>query len=113
MPIDPLTDFAKAQDGAVAIIVSLMLTVLIGFVALGVDVASLYRDRAHLQAVVDLTAVSAMGNRDNAHMRAQHTVARTQVLLTRSRPSRPGGICEIRRLRRKTALPRCPKGTRR
>ena len=76
MPIDPLTDFAKAQDGAVAIIVSLMLTVLIGFVALGVDVASLYRDRAHLQAVVDLTAVSAMGNRDDAHMRAQHAVAR-------------------------------------
>jgi uncharacterized membrane protein len=73
---DPFADFAKAEDGAVAIIVSLMLTVLIGFVALGVDVASLYRDRAHLQAVGDLTAVSAMGNRDDARGRADYAVSR-------------------------------------
>ncbi|WP_281985271.1 pilus assembly protein TadG-related protein [Thalassorhabdomicrobium marinisediminis] len=75
MPIDP-HQFARDEGGAVAVIVSLLLTVLIGFTALGVDVASLYRDRAQLQGVSDLAAVSAVAAHDIAAERARHTMAR-------------------------------------
>lgn len=71
LPIDLWIRFRTQEDGAVAVIVSLMLTVLIGFVALGVDVASLYRDRAQLQVASDLTAMSVMADPDDAAARAQ------------------------------------------
>ncbi len=76
MPIDQITRFARDEEGGAAIFVSLSLTILIGFVALGVDVASLYRDRAHLQAVSDLTAVGAMARSDTAQARATLVMAR-------------------------------------
>lgn len=79
MLIDPkpsLSRFARDDEGAVAVIVSLMMTVLLGFVALGVDVASLYRERAQLQAVSDLTAVSAMGLPSDANARADNVLTR-------------------------------------
>ncbi len=78
MPIKPFCPlrFAKDEDGAVAVIVALMLTVLFGFVALGVDVASLYRDRAQLQAAGDLAAMSGVANTAQASPRAGAALAR-------------------------------------
>lgn len=84
MPIDRpgLRTFSRDEDGAVAVIVSLVLTVLLGFAALGVDVASLYRARAQLQSVSDLTAISSV---------ADHTAARTRALEALGRNAKPSG----------------------
>ncbi|WP_281855877.1 pilus assembly protein TadG-related protein [Litoreibacter halocynthiae] len=76
MPTDPITQFTENEDGTVAVIVSLLLTVLLGFVALGVDVAFLYRERAQLQAVSDLTAVSAIAQPEDAIRRVDFVLAR-------------------------------------
>ncbi|WP_428512139.1 TadG family pilus assembly protein [Roseovarius sp.] len=73
---DRFARFARDDSGVVAIIVSLMLTVLFGFVALGVDVAALYRDRARLQAASDLGALSAMADASAARPRAEDAIAR-------------------------------------
>ncbi|MDD9724896.1 TadG family pilus assembly protein [Roseovarius sp. SK2] len=67
---DRIARFRRDESGVVAIIVSLMLTVLFGFVALGVDVAALYRDRARLQAASDLGAMSAVADASAAQDRA-------------------------------------------
>lgn len=76
MPIEPFSRFAKDEDGAVAIIVALLLIVLLGFTALGVDVASLYRQRAQLQNIGDLTAVSAMAVPGAPTPRAEYVLSR-------------------------------------
>lgn len=68
--------FRRDDSGAVAVIVALLLTVLMGFVALGVDVASLYRERALLQRDADLAALSSVARPDASIARAAHTVAR-------------------------------------
>ncbi|SMY08928.1 hypothetical protein LOM8899_03087 [Flavimaricola marinus] len=77
MPIErnPVAKFLADEDGAVAVIVALLLTVLLGFVALGVDVASLYRERAQLQSVSDLAAMSAIADTDNAETRVSDVIA--------------------------------------
>ena len=67
---DRIARFRRDESGVVAIIVSLMLTVLFGFVALGVDVAALYRDSARLQAASDLGAMSAVADASAAQDRA-------------------------------------------
>jgi uncharacterized membrane protein len=74
--IDLVRRMVSDEDGSVAVIVSLVLTVLLGFVAFGVDVASLYRDRARLQATSDLTAMSAISDQGNAESRALAAIAR-------------------------------------
>ena len=76
MLIDHIVQFRKDEDGAVAVIVSLLLVVLLGFTALGVDVASLYRQRAVLQSTADLAAVSAMAVPETATSRAQYVLTR-------------------------------------
>lgn len=76
MPIDRIKRFAAAEDGAVAVIVSLLMTVLMGFVALGVDVAWLYGERAKLQSFADLSAISAMATPDTADARATYVLGR-------------------------------------
>lgn len=80
MPIKPhfLRSFSRDESGAVAVIVSLLLTVLLGFVALGVDVASLYRENANLQADADLAAMSSVRNPDEATPRAQLSLGHNQ-----------------------------------
>ncbi|KIN71545.1 pilus assembly protein TadG-related protein [Sulfitobacter guttiformis] len=78
MHINPTSGFARDEDGAVAVIVALLLVVLLGFAALGVDVASLYRERAMLQSTSDLTAMSAVGHPDEATARADQTLARNR-----------------------------------
>ncbi len=64
MPIDPLSPraFARNEEGAAAVIVALLLVALLSFVALGVDLAVLYRNRAHLQAQSDLVAMGAVAD---------------------------------------------------
>ncbi len=76
MPIRPFEHFARDEDGAIAVIVALMLLVLMGFTALGVDTASLYRERAKLQSASDLTAMSAVADTASATPRAQAAVQR-------------------------------------
>ena len=67
--------FRREEEGAVAVIVAMMLTVLLGFVALGVDVASLYRDRARLQGATDLTAMAVAADPAQADVRAAAALA--------------------------------------
>jgi len=71
--------FARNEDGAVAVIVALLLVVLLGFVALGVDTASLYRARAQLQSVSDLTAMSAAALPAEATTRAGNAMTRNDT----------------------------------
>ncbi|MGR3586902.1 MAG: pilus assembly protein TadG-related protein [Paracoccaceae bacterium] len=80
MPIDRIISprILRQEDGAVAVIVALLLTVLLGFVALGVDVASLYRDRAQLQADADLAAMSSVAAPENSQPRAVQTLERNR-----------------------------------
>jgi uncharacterized membrane protein len=54
--------FWADERGAVIIIFALVLTVLLGFVALGVDLSSLYFRQKTLQTRADLAAVSAVNN---------------------------------------------------
>ncbi|MCB5200632.1 pilus assembly protein TadG-related protein [Loktanella sp. TSTF-M6] len=91
-PIDRImTRFARDEDGAVAVIVALVLTMLLGFVAFGVDIGALYRERASLQATSDLTAMSAMGDPTAATARAQVALGangRDAATLTDLQPGR-------------------------
>ena len=57
-----LKRFWGEERGAVALIVGLMLTVLMGFLALGLDLGSLYFRQKTLQTQADLAAVSAVSN---------------------------------------------------
>ncbi len=78
MPIDPQPtgDFSLDEDGNVAVTVSLMMTVLMGFAALGVDAAALYRVRAELQSISDLTAMSAVADPAAGASRAFNALSR-------------------------------------
>ncbi|UOA33707.1 hypothetical protein DSM110093_03803 (plasmid) [Sulfitobacter sp. DSM 110093] len=57
-----LKRFGKDESGVVIIIAALMLTVLMGFMALAIDVGLLYFQQKKLQTEADLTAVSAASN---------------------------------------------------
>lgn len=74
----PTRRFLGAEDGHVAVITALTLTVLLGFTALGVDTAALYREKAALQAASDLAAMSAMGAPEAAATRAETARARNR-----------------------------------
>ncbi|WP_281968565.1 pilus assembly protein TadG-related protein [Roseovarius nanhaiticus] len=98
MPTDLLARFAKDDDGAVAVIVSLLLTVLLGFVAFGVDIAWLYRERAQLQSVSDLTVMSVVAKPENAASRA------TQALSGNARSSETLDVLQTGRFLRNPAI---------
>ncbi len=57
-----LQDFWADERGAVIIIFALVLTVMLGFVALGVDLSALYFRQKTLQTRADLAAISAVNN---------------------------------------------------
>lgn len=76
VPTLPIERFLRAEGGHVAVITALCMTVLLGFTALGVDTAALYRERAALQAASDLAAMSAMGQPEAADLRAEAARAR-------------------------------------
>ncbi len=54
--------FGKDETGAVVLIVGLVLTVLMGFLALGVDLGALYFRQKSLQTHTDLAAITAVSN---------------------------------------------------
>lgn len=57
--------FCADERGAVVIVFALVLVVLLGFVALGVDLSSLYFRQKSLQTHADLAAISAVSNLHN------------------------------------------------
>lgn len=61
-----LAKFARCDTANVALTFALTLPVLLGFGALAVDEASLYHERRMAQAAVDLAAISAARDPDNA-----------------------------------------------
>ena len=65
-----LRPFARSEQGAVAVITAVVLTVLIGFTAIAVDVASFHYDSRRLQGVADLAAIAAASNTANARAAA-------------------------------------------
>ncbi|HWK96304.1 MAG TPA: pilus assembly protein TadG-related protein [Pseudolabrys sp.] len=77
--IPTLASFATDRRGAVAVTSAILLTTLIGFTALGVDVGSVYTDRRKAQGVVDLAALSAVSDLANADKAAGATIARNKI----------------------------------
>ncbi|WP_306151026.1 pilus assembly protein TadG-related protein [Roseovarius sp. MMSF_3281] len=61
-----LIRFRRDENGAVAVLVGLLLVVLIGFLAIGVDIGALYYQQKTLQTRADLAAVTAVMNLDDA-----------------------------------------------
>ncbi|UWQ97240.1 hypothetical protein K3728_08525 [Rhodobacteraceae bacterium M385] len=61
-----LRSFSHNEEGAAAVIVALLLTVLLAFVAFGTDIAVVYRDQSQLQAHSDLTALGVAADLDEA-----------------------------------------------
>ena len=99
----PKRRFCDDEDGAVAVIVALLLTVLMGFVALGVDVASLYRERAALQTDADLAAMSSVADPAQSQARAADTVERN------GRPAATLSEVQTGRFLRNPELPRAAR----
>lgn len=77
MPIDRLSlrAFARDEGGAAAVVVALLLTVLLAFVAFGTDLAMLYRERARLQARSDLAALGTVADLNRADARLAQMLA--------------------------------------
>lgn len=78
MPTDKASSatFRDDESGAVAVIVALLLTVLLGFAAFAIDFGLLTRDKARLQGYADLAAISAVADLPAAAPRAQSVIAR-------------------------------------
>lgn len=57
-----LKQYCLREDGAVALMVALFLTVLLAFLAVGIDLGSLYFQQKTLQTKADMTAISAALN---------------------------------------------------
>ncbi|MBN8935246.1 MAG: hypothetical protein J0I13_02825, partial [Rhizobiales bacterium] len=66
--------FVRDRRGNVAVISALLLTVIMGFGALGVDLGKVFTDRRKAQSAVDLAALSAVGDLDHADEAARATV---------------------------------------
>lgn len=71
--------FAGDRRGAVAVTSAVLLTSLVGFTALGVDVGSVYTDRRRAQSVADLAALAAVSDLVNADKAAGATIARNKL----------------------------------
>lgn len=70
-----LQRFAADRQGAAGIIVALMMTFLLFFVALGVDVGSIYLQSRRLQGMADLAAMAAASDLSRAQDAASAAVA--------------------------------------
>lgn len=71
-----LTRFAGDTRANVAVIAALLMTVVMGFAALGVDVGKMFTDRRKAQGTVDLAALAAASDLANAAKAANATVSR-------------------------------------
>lgn len=74
-----LGSFARDRRGAIAILSALLMTALVGFTALGVDVGAVYLDRRKAQSVADLAALAAASNIAHADAAAGDTIARNRL----------------------------------
>ncbi len=70
--------FRRDQRGNVAIMSALLLTVIMGFAALGVDLGKAFTDRRKAQSTVDLAALAAVNDLFNASKAATATVLGNQ-----------------------------------
>ncbi|WP_119390094.1 TadG family pilus assembly protein [Taklimakanibacter lacteus] len=68
-----LGSLSRSEDGTVAIISAIVMTVMIGFAAIAVDVASIHFDNRRLQGATDLAAIAAASNTANATQAASAT----------------------------------------
>ncbi|HTN97887.1 MAG TPA: pilus assembly protein TadG-related protein [Nordella sp.] len=70
-----LGSLARSEQGTVAVITAIVMTVLIGFAAIAVDVGSIHYDSRRLQGAADLAAIAAASNTGNATQAARATFA--------------------------------------
>lgn len=68
-----LGSLARSEQGTVAVITAIVMTVLIGFAAIAVDVSSFHYDSRRLQGAADLAAIAAASNTANATQAARAT----------------------------------------
>ncbi|MBB4368889.1 putative membrane protein [Bradyrhizobium sp. cir1] len=71
-----LRRFISDDRGNVAIMGAIVMTLVIGFAALGVDLGAIFADRRKAQSAADLAAIVAAGNLNNATNAASATVVR-------------------------------------
>lgn len=68
-----LGSLARSEQGTVAILTAIIMTVLIGFAAIAVDVGSIHYDSRRLQGAADLAAIAAASNTGSATLAARAT----------------------------------------
>lgn len=68
-----LGSLARSEQGTVAVITATVMTVLIGFAAIAVDVGSIHYDSRRLQGAADLAAIAAASNTGSATQAARET----------------------------------------
>lgn len=72
----PFQNFLGDARGSIAVMSAVLMTVVIGIAAFGVDVGNIYLDRRKAQATVDLAALAAVSDLANADKAAAATIAR-------------------------------------
>jgi uncharacterized membrane protein len=75
-----LTPIMSDRRGSIAISAAIVFTALVGFTALGVDVANMFADRRKAQSTADLAAIAAVADLAHADAAAADTVARNGYL---------------------------------
>ena len=68
-----LGSLSRSEDGTVAVISAIVMTVVIGFAAIAVDVGSIHFDNRRLQGATDLAAIAAASNTTKATDAARST----------------------------------------
>ena len=68
-----LRSLLRSEDGSVAVISAFVMTAMIGFAAIAVDVGSIHYDSRRLQGAADLAAIAAASNTANATLAARST----------------------------------------
>ena len=71
--------FTRDQNGAVAVLAAIFFVVVMGFVALGVDLGAMFTDKRRAQSAADLAALAAVSDLINAEKAAAATIARNNV----------------------------------
>lgn len=75
-----LNRIVRDRRGSIAATTAITFTVLVGFTALGVDVANMFADRRKAQSTADLAVIAAVSDLANADKAAGATVARNGYL---------------------------------
>ncbi|WP_428911921.1 pilus assembly protein TadG-related protein [Niallia sp. Krafla_26] len=78
--------FSKNEDGAVIVLVALSMTVFIGFLALVIDMGSLYLEKNRLQKIVDAAALAGAQELPSHFSKAKVEIDKT-IQLNNSNPN--------------------------